>query len=269
MSTVIAMPEPRRSLVPTMSTGLRMLIERSKPSTYGSRSSDDAGLKIAAAVRPTSNQVDEARRVLPEWERALEPVPRHQLRQWLIGLNASVGNMLDSDMFNIRFEAIYTDVANFPEAAFSPESLSAAKRRCEFFPSVAKLFEIIEPFRRDLEHNVSVLRRVSQPPVQRAQNPEYIRPPPEQREAILAEFRASMAKARAEAARAISEATPARAEPKLKMGMSDRALLETFRCQLAREPSSLNADTLRRRIALLEGKLVVSEAAARNDETPR
>lgn len=197
--------------VPALSSALQTAISGTNVSFFGQRetaSEREARLKrgepapgmvIAAGPRvpPSGAVIAEAKRILPELERALDPMPADRLRaeidRFLDMLNASVVNPQEQDALDMRKSALEIALDGTPAIVWTPDTMRAAQRRFKFFPSVAELADLIEERLAPARDKVAHVRIVSR---QEPREPERPRPTEAEREAVAA----MMAKRRAEVA---------------------------------------------------------------------
>lgn len=233
--------------VPALSHALETAISGTNVSFFGQRetaSEREARLKrgepapgmvIAAGPRvpPSGAVIAEARRILPDLERALDPLPADRLRaeidRFLDILNASVARPQEMDALDMRKAALEVALEGTPAIVWTPATLRMAQRRFKFFPSVAELAELLDEVAAPLRDKVAHIRIVSR---QEPREPERPRPTDAEREAVrdmMAARRAEVAKREAHEAKIRKHGTytPPGAE-----GLTGWALLEALKADL-------------------------------------
>lgn len=268
--------------VPVLSHALETAISGTNVSFFGQRetaSEREARLKrgepapgmvIAAGPRvpPSGAVIAEARRILPDLERALDPLPADRLRaeidRFLDILNASVAKPQEMDALDMRKAALEVALEGTPAIVWTPATLRMAQRRFKFFPSVAELAELLDEVAAPLRDKVAHVRIVSR---QEAREPERPRPSDAEREAVremMAERRAAVAKREAHEAKIRKHGTytPPGAE-----GLTGWALLDALKADLPNLDGDLLAVTqerieeMQRRFEAAE-RFMTSEAQA-------
>jgi len=259
--------------VPALSHALETAISGTNVSFFGQRETSAErearlkrgepapGMVIAAGPRvpPSGAVIAEARRILPDLERALDPLPADRLRAEIDGfldiLNASVAKPQEMDALDMRKVALEVALEGTPAIVWTPATLRMAQRRFKFFPSVAELAELLDEVAAPLRDKVAHVRIVSR---QEAREPERPRPSDAEREAVremMAERRAEVAKREAHEAkiRKHGSYTPPGAE-----GLTGWALLDALKADVPNLDGDLLAVT-RERIGEMQHRFEAAE----------
>lgn len=150
-------------LPPVLSQSLQRIVDARPASVYGPREplEADGGLRIACPMAdPTPDQVSEARRVLDGYV-ALQRPTRASVRQWLMALNAAVGNTQPEATFAMRLGALSSPLAEYPAAVFGQESLNDAIRSFAFWPAGKELLDLLDRHLQAIRDTEAALRRIA------------------------------------------------------------------------------------------------------------
>jgi hypothetical protein len=196
-------------------------------------------------------QSPEARRVLPDYERAARPADRQQVRAWLLRLVPAVRNAPAQLELEAQAGLVCLACSDLPAGVFSAEALMTALRdeRCRFWPSVADIHDILEPLARPMLETLAGLRRLAatdatDPSVRAQAESERGAPTAAEREHV----RRVAAQARAELTASAARAATSRSAVAGKAAhLSDGALLAAY--QTMGEAGAIRARTLRAKIA--------------------
>jgi hypothetical protein len=179
--TVPALP-PKE---PELSEGLGRLLEAAR------QPHPDIGLGVFLPehLRP------EATRTLARYEQLVTPAAPQRVFDWLAGVNARLAVQLA--LADVMARAlVYTDtLRDIPEVCFDADTRHEAERKFQFFPSAAEVHEVLRPRSLALHAKQHALRRLINAPAAQVPNAP---PTQEERETILAGFRARMEAVRAE-----------------------------------------------------------------------
>lgn len=148
--------------------------------------------------------VAEARRILPDLERAMEPCPTDMIRayaeQFVEMIAASVAIMPDEKTISLRCAALAMACGDLPSMAFSPEALKACITRFKFFPSVHEIMEVLSEHMAPMRDKIARTRMISRTTPREA--PPARRMPTEEERAAVS---ASVERLRGERARRDAE----------------------------------------------------------------
>lgn len=225
-------------------------------------------ISLGPKPQPSGAVVAEAKRILPDLERAMEPMPNDRLGvevdRFIDMLNAAVANPQDEQALQMRKMAVAMACEGMPAIVWTPDTLRLAVRRFKFFPAAAEFVEFMEDQLVPLRSRLAGVRMVSRC----TPREEPIREPktPEAREAVRKKAAEATARLQAQTAederiRKFGSWTPAGAE-----GLTGRALAAA----LKRELPGLSGDLLnvtRQRIEVLER--AASLAAAMGFNSPK
>ena len=192
----------------------------------------------------------EARRALATLDVLCAPVGAEAAYRWLKPLAAGFTIPLTENDFKVRASAIVPTLADLPGVLFTPAMQRAAMLEWSYFPGVKDLHDFLARRCRDWQRDQKALERITalpEPP-----------PPPEmtqeERDAILARFRAQMAQVAPLAAVGGDQAVPA-GRP---LPLRDDVLLANYEA-VAKAPgpgqvaAQFRAEALRRKIAARTG----------------
>jgi len=147
--------------LPAISEALSLAASGSNVSFFGKRETaqerearlrrgDDApGMVIAAGPRvpPSGSVIEEAKRILPELERAMQPMPEDLLEdavsRFLDTLNAAVANPQDEDALTMRKIALAAGCEGFPAMVWSRGAMKLAIQRFKFFPAASEVIALL------------------------------------------------------------------------------------------------------------------------------
>ena len=121
---------------------------------------------------PSSAMVTLAKASIPAVIASTGPVHPDLLKSWLQRLANALpigGAKDDPNRARHAVAAIAEACGEFPAECFTAATLKTVLQRCEFFPTGAKLFEILDPVNCQVKAKVAEIRRIA----------NYIAPPPE------------------------------------------------------------------------------------------
>lgn len=147
-----------------LSPTLKRTIASQSPARFeGSDPSDPGNAMVIAPapLRPSPDEIAEATRKLAHYEAAACHVDRMRIENWLKGLNAAVANPQGKEAFKVKLDALHLHLADYPSVLFNEESLKAAARSFEFFPSAAKLTGLLDIYHSRFKSARLALRRVA------------------------------------------------------------------------------------------------------------
>lgn len=204
-----------RQSVPVLSPALETAISAANVSFFGKRETAEErqarlkrgepapGMVISAGPRvpPSREVIAEARRILPELEKHLNPAPGERLKaeidHFLDMLNASVSNPQDTDALLMRKSALAIALEGTPALVWSKATLRAAQRRFKFFPSVAELVAMLEEQIAPMRDRVAQVRIVSRQEPPKPPKPRP-RPTDAERKAVAEQMAAYQAEKKAQ-----------------------------------------------------------------------
>ncbi len=152
--------------------------------------------------------VAEARRILPDLERAMEPCPDDMVRvyaeQFVEMIAASVANIPDEKTINLRIAALCMGCAGLPEMAFSQDALRACITKFKFFPSVHEIMEVLTEQLAPMRERIARTRVISRT-TPREDIPERRAPTDEERRAVAEQMEAERSRRAAQIEREEAE----------------------------------------------------------------
>lgn len=243
--------------LPTIPDPIRRLIQAATPMRFGGHDPRDPGAGMVvgpSTINPSREQIAEANRILAVYD-SQAPVSFQTAWKWLFALNGAVANPQGEDAFKIRMTAFRGILSDYPEAVFSQDALHEAMRTFEFFPSVAKLAELLDRRRAELRATTDGLRRIAshgraagEPDT--ARHDEDRRDPVQQQAVtdLLAAWRGEQnSRHAAEAAEAAKSRPIAKATP-----VNDELLLAIHEAEARKgnRASAIRASALRRKLGL-------------------
>ncbi len=143
-----------------------------------------AGVWRPTPQAPSSALVTLAKASLPAVYASAGPVHPDILKNWLQRLANALpigGTKDNSERVGHAVRALVDACGDFPAECFTAATLKLVLQRCEFFPTGAKLFELLEPTALSVKARVAQLERIA----------KYVPAPPEPVE-MTAEERAEM-----------------------------------------------------------------------------
>lgn len=210
-------------------------IETDKERSDRMRRGDPApGLVIAAGVRtqPSKEEIAEAKRVLPELELAMQPMPSDLLQaevsRFLDMLNAAVANPQDEKALGLRKIATSLACEGLPAIVWTPEALKLAIRQFKFFPSSAEFAEFMEGQIEQKRSRMAAIRTISRR-MPKEQTPDRHKPTEEERAAVSAKLESLRAEQALREAREDAEREFGMWVPEGSENASDGALIESLR----------------------------------------
>jgi len=169
--------------------------------------------RSGAPTEPLTEDIREAARgVLPAYEQRLMPAGPEAWERFLLPLGMAVRNPPAPQDVRRFSHACATVLETVPATALSPANQRLAARQCQFWPSIADLAALLEPFSRALREDVAALRRMAEAPALIAATSEET---PEQRAANAERNRQTIAAMKMELEQREREARPsgARIQP--------------------------------------------------------
>ncbi|MFT9441051.1 MAG: hypothetical protein ABF593_04730 [Acetobacter papayae] len=144
-------------------------------------------ISLGPKTQPSGAVVSEAKRILPDLERAMEPMPHDRLGvevdRFLDMLNAAVANPQDEQALQMRKMAVAMACEGMAAIVWTPDTLRLAVRRFKFFPAAAEFVEFMEDQLAPLRSRLAGVRMVART-TPREEGPTRTSMTPEQREAV-------------------------------------------------------------------------------------
>ncbi len=168
-------PTPVPPAVPELALppDLERAIETMRPFRYLGSSPDDPGLVIDGAA-PRFHP--DAERYAKAAEEMLKPAPRPVIERWLVKLAMGLANRPANETHYVGWlSAAILACGNLPAGVWRDEVVAEALRQIDYWPSVARLYEKLEPHARRLQRTAAALRAMANAPPDPP--PEPVRPP--------------------------------------------------------------------------------------------